>query len=225
MATAVEDPIRLVDPDVRLVLDGIRWSTYEALLCDLERSHVRLTYNRGMLELMSPGQPHEHSKRLLGRMVEALTEELVIDIYSAGSTTFRRALKEKGLEPDECYWVANEPRIRGKREVDLDVDPPPDLAIEVEMSSPLLDKLEVYAGLGFPEVWAFDGMSIRVAVRQPDGAYYIGDRSHCFPWLSLADLVRFHDLSEEGMGETAWIRAFRVWVRDELAPIRDAWAP
>ena len=221
MATSSKASAKTLDRDRRYVLHGIRWRTYKAIRKDLDDRGIRLylTYDRGSLEIMSPSGRHERRKRRFGRLIEVMTEELQIAICSGGSTTFRRKLKKRGLEPDECYWVEHEPRVRAKEEVDLDVDPPPDIAIEIEYSRSILDKLGVYAALGFPEVWRYDGRSLRVARLQPDGTYVEGDYSPSFPWLPLADLVRFLKLVGT-TDETSWIRDFRAWVRAELAPRR-----
>lgn len=203
----------------RFVLHGIRWRTYEALLRDLEDagSNVRITYDRGSLEFMSPGIPHETSHKLLGRMIEAMTEELNIPIRSAGATTFRRKLLKRGLEPDECYWIAHEAQIRGKKKLDLDIDPPPDLVVEVEYTSTILNKLGVYAALNFPEVWRYDGQALRVVQLQADGTYREVGQSPSFPFLPLAEVTRFLGLVGT-TDETTWIRSFRAWVRATLAP-------
>src|SRR5580658_868882 len=118
----------------RVVLSGVTWSTYEALLADTETSGTKFTYDRGYLEIVSPSREHEHVKRLIGRMIDAVTEELEIPISSGGSTTLKLELKQRGAEPDECYYVANEPRMRGHENYDPATDPPPDLVIEVDIS-------------------------------------------------------------------------------------------
>jgi len=217
MATAPKTRATRTRFERRFVLRNISWETYEALLLDLHSSNLRLTYDRGDLELMTVGPIHEWYKSLLGRMVESMTEELNIPIRSGGSTTFRRQLLKLGLEPDECYWVRHEPQVRGRKDLDLDVDPPPDLAIEVENTRSAVNKLAVYAGLGFPEVWRFNGRTLRVARLQPDGTYARLDHSPTFPFLPLRELVRFLGQAE-GTDETTWIRSFRTWVRAEIAP-------
>lgn len=207
------------DGRASVLLSGVRWETYEALLRDLHEggSNVRLTYDRGWLELMSPGHRHERNKGRLGRLVEALTEELDIAIASGGSTTFRSRLLERGLEPDECYWIQNEARVRDLEDLDPESDPPPDLAIEVESTRSAIEKAPLYAALGFPELWFSDGESIRVGRLQADGSYAWGGESACLPFLGPAELAPFL-APARGQGETAWIRAFRAWVRAELAP-------
>jgi Uma2 family endonuclease len=218
MATALLTPRLQSDHTERILLDGIRWSTYEALLEDLVHRHIRLTYDRGSLEIMTLSPPHEFSKTRLARMIETLTEELNIPIRSGGSQTCRSQLKEKGLEPDECYWVENEPLIRGKEDIDLELDPPPDIAVEIEVSRSVLDRLGIYAALRVPEVWRYDGRTLTIMQLQIDQSYAIVDQSPSFPWLPLDRFRQF--LAESGtMGETRWIRSFRAWVRTEVAPL------
>src|SRR5262245_3005026 len=117
-------------PAVGLLLDNVDWGTYTRFLrLFAERPGYRLTYDRGVLEIMSPLLRHDREGRFLGRLVVTLTEELGLPVLSGGSTTFRRRKKKRGLEPDDCFWIANESRIRDKDRIDLRVDPPPDLAI------------------------------------------------------------------------------------------------
>ena len=140
---------------------------------------------------MSSSEEHERTKKLLGRMVEVMTEELDIPIRSSGSTTLKSQLRQRGLEPDECYYVANERAVRGRKRIDLDIDPSPDLAIEVDISSSSLDQLRIYASLGVPEVWLYDGASLRVHQLQPEGTYARQTRSPSFPFLPLEEAEGF----------------------------------
>ena len=195
-----------------VVLHNIAWSTYEAIVAENRNPGTRFTYDRGMLEIMSPSEEHERFKRLIGRMIETMTEELEIPIRSAGSTTWKSEIREQGLEPDECYYVANEPRVRGRREVDLAVDPPPDLAIEVEITSSWIDKVPIYAGLGIPEVWRYDGKTLQVEQLQPDGTYARQDQSSAFPFLPLAEIPQFLERCD-ATDETTCNRSYRQWVR------------
>jgi len=203
----------------RLVLDGVSWSTYEALLADLEHGGVRLTYDHGRLEIVSPSRQHERFKRLIGRMVEAVTEELQIPIMSTSSWTLKSELKRRGLEADESYYVANEPKVRGREDLTLQHDPPPDLAIEVEISSPWIKKAPIYAELGVPEIWRYDGQRLSVELLQGDQTYAASPTSAAFPFLPIEKLEAFLDRRAE-TDETTWIRQFRAWVREELADRR-----
>ncbi len=189
------------------------WTTYERLLEEVENRRVRLTYDRGDLEIMTPSHAHEVYKRRMGRLVNAITEEFMIPIKSGGSTTCRSVLLAKGLEPDECYWVDNERAAR-----DLKTrHPAPDLSIEVEVSRSVLDRLGIYASLRVLEVWRVTQDSqLLCLILGPDGEYHESLKSGRFPFLAPAELMRF--LVAEGIDETSWIRGFREWVRAELLP-------
>ncbi len=207
----------LLDPEQRFLLRGVGWSGYEALLKMVGDGHVRLTCDGKDVELMSPSGEHEEYGNLIGRMIETVTEELNIPCEAAGSTTWKSTLQEKGLEPDECYYLANSERVIGKRSIDLRVDPPPDLALEVEISRSALDRLAIYAALGVPEVWRFDGDQLVIHLRQPDGSYALAPASLSLPMLTPDRLVHWIERAAD-MGQTPWIRAFRDWVRAELSP-------
>jgi Uma2 family endonuclease len=195
----------------RVVLYGVDWTTYGRLLhAFAERPAVRLTYDRGLLEIRSPLLEHDTDGRLLGRFVTTLTEELGLSVLSAGSTTFHRRKRRRGLEADECFWIANEPRVRGKRRINLRVDPPPDLAIEIDVTRSSLDRMSIYAALGFPEVWRLDGpQSLTFNVLQPDRTYAAATHSLSFPLLTPADLIGFLALRGQ-MDENALVRQFRA---------------
>lgn len=193
----------------RILLHGVSWATYEALLADIGDRPIRLTYDQGDLEIMSPSDEHERIKKLVGRMVEAMTEELEIPIRSAGSTTLRRQLKKRGLEPDECYYVANEIVMRGRDTIDLDEDPPPDLAIEVDVSHSCLDRLSIYAAIGIPEIWRLENDQLQV-YSLVDGRYSVVPQSPSFPFLPMAEFNRILG-QRNATDETSWIRSFRQW--------------
>ena len=165
---------------------------------------------------MTPSLDHERFRHLLGRVVDVVTEELLIPCISAGSTTWRREGLDRGLEPDECFYLANTGRVRGKK-IDLRVDPPPDLAIEIEISCSALGRMGIYAALGVPEVWRYDGETLQVERLQDDRTYATSDRSLSFPFLPLDDIVRFLQQGD-AMDQGDWRRQFRAWVRDELVP-------
>ena len=153
-------------------------------------------------------------KRVTGRMVEMLTFERNIPISSSGSTTLRDVLKQRGLEPDECYYIAHERAMRGRDEFDPAVDPPPDLAIEVNLSRSSVDKLSIYADLGVPEIWTFCRRpTLEVYQLQAGETYRATERSVAFPFLKAADLQRFLD-ERHGAEETAWTRRYCDWVRE-----------
>jgi Uma2 family endonuclease len=201
----------------RLLLHAVSWREYERLLRVFrERPAIRLTYDRGTLEIMAPLHIHESYGRFLGRLVLILTEELCLPLKEGGSTTFRRRKKHRGLEPDNCYWIANEPAMRGKLTVDLRIDPPPDLAIEIDITHGSLDRLAIYAALRVPEVWRFDGQVLVFHILAADGTYTSGTVSLAFPGLHPDDLLRFLALRTQ-QDENAVARDFRDWVRQRIA--------
>lgn len=199
----------------RFLLKNISWQTYEALLKDVEsQPGLRLTYDQGILEIMTPLAPHERNSRLIGRLVEALTEELNIEICSLGSLTCKREDLARGLEPDECYYIQNEPVIRSLEQIDLNQDPPPDLAIEIDITSSSINRLALYASLGVPEVWRYDGSRL-IIYQLEGGEYRVCDRSSTFPLITSSEIIRFLELRKT-TGETTLIRLFREWVRNQV---------
>ncbi len=206
-----------VPTEQRFVLHDVGWAFYDELLSRLGDRPVFVTYDRGSLELMSPSDKHERCAALAGRLVEELTLELGIPILSCRSTTFRREDLDRGLEPDECYYIRSEARVRGVSPIDLSRDPPPDLAIEIEISRRLLDREGIYAALGVPELWCYDGARLRVLLLGPDGRYRASDRSAALAMVSAPDLERFLALRDQ-VDETRLLRQFRDWVRSRLSP-------
>lgn len=200
-------------PGERFLLSGMSWEFYEHLLEELGDRHIRVTYDRGELELMSPFYRHENYSRLLGRMVEILTEELGMPFKAAGSTTFRRRSLERGLEPDECFYIAHVSEILGKENLDLETDPPPDLAIEVDITHRSIDRIPIYEALGIPELWRYDGGQLLAYHRQPSGDYAEPQTaSLIFPTIPLSGLVEFLNRSIQTDDGTL-LREFRHWVK------------
>src|SRR5262249_39847635 len=156
-----------------------------------ERRHLRITYDRGALEIMTLSPRHERIKHLLGLLVLALAEGLAIPVAGFGSMTFPRRRYRRGLEPGGCFWVAHGSDVRGKDHIDLRVDPPPDLVIEVDITRSSLNRMAIYALLRVPEVWRYDGQDVTFQVRQPDGSYAASPTSIAFPKVTPADLAGF----------------------------------
>jgi Uma2 family endonuclease len=203
----------------RFVLWDAGWEIYEKLLERYADGGPRMNYLRGSIEFMSPLIPHARFGKLFGYMVEAITDELDIPRNALGNTTFKRKLAACGLEPDECYYLANAGRIPpDRRSPDLDVDPPPDLAIEIEITNSILDKLDIYAGIGVPEIWRYDGEILSVLLLQADGTYALSETSRAFPFLPMSEVVRFLE-EYDSANETRWGRSFRAWVREVLLPL------
>jgi Uma2 family endonuclease len=201
-----------------LRLSGIDWRTYSRLLrAFAEKPGIRLTYDRGELEIMSPLLEHDDSGRFLGLLVFVLTEELGLPLKHGGSTTLRRRLRRRGIEADECFWIANAVRMVGRRRLDLRTDPPPDLAIEVDVTHSSLDRLEICAALKVPELWRLQGESLTFHVLGPEGAYITGPVSRSFPMVSPADLLVFVEQARAAGDENVVVRQFRAWIRQRLA--------
>jgi Uma2 family endonuclease len=199
-----------------VLLTNISWTTYESILKDWEeKAGYHLTYDQGLLEIMPPLDPHEGNKTLIGRFVETITEELEIEIRSLGSRTCKRKDLLKGFEPDECYYIENEDKIWNKRQIDLAEDPPPDLIIEIDITSSSLKSLELYAAFGVPEVWLYDEKTIRF-YRLENQSYIESTNSAAFPFLAASDIAYFLELKKTTK-ETSLIKQFRQWIKNKTS--------
>jgi len=193
-----------------VVLWNTSWTFYQQLLKEIGDQNVRVTYSNGVMEIMSPLPIHEKMKKMIGRMIELIALELDIPMASLGSTTYSDESLDKGLEPDECYYFENELLIRGKDRIDLTIDPPPDLAVEVDISYRAIKRESIYAAMGVPELWRFDGEHLDCLILR-DGAYEVSEWSQSLPMIRVRDLEAFiARLNTEG--ETSVARSFRQWV-------------
>jgi Uma2 family endonuclease len=198
----------------RLLLHAVDWRTYEKFLDAVGNRRLRLTYDRGNLEIMAPSWNHEWWKRRIGFVIPLLGAELNVKVQGGGSTTFRREDVERGLEPDECFYIgAHAAQMSGPdREIDLSRDPPPDLVIEVDITRSSLDREGIYAALGVPELWRFDGESLQASRLGPDRTYILCARSLAFPSLPLPELVRLLQETKR-LDESELIRPVQEWAR------------
>jgi Uma2 family endonuclease len=200
----------------RLLLHDVDWQSYLVIGDRLrDRPALRMTYDRGSLEFMTTSPRHEIYKKWLGRIIETLAEECQLPVATAGNMTFQRPELERGLEPDDCYWIAHEASMRGKLEWEPLRDPPPDLVLEIEITHSALSRMSIYAALGVPEVWRFDGTSLRVELLQAEGTYRQAENSLSFPQIRLEDLLPFLEPSET-VDYLSRIRAVRDWVREQI---------
>src|SRR4051794_36535811 len=197
------------------VLHDIDWRTYSRLLRAFDgRRRLRLTYDRGTLEIMSPLLAHEAPSNLLGALIAALALEHHMQCMFGGSVTLRRRRRRRGLEPDRCFWIANAARMLGKQELDLRTDPPPDLAVEVDVTHSSLDRMSIYAALGVPEVWRHSAEGLSFNVLEAN-RYQARTHSNAFPRLTPADLVPF--LNQQGQtDDLSIVSQFQEWVRQHL---------
>ena len=200
----------------KVLLENVSWETYERLLAEREeRRKPRFFYDQGVLEIVSPSTEHEALSRTVALLVQLLTAELGIDLFSAGSTTFRREDLERGFEPDESFYFAeNAGRLRGKGDIDLSIDPPPDLVVEIDVTSPSLNKLPMYARLGVSEIWRLAEGRAEILLLKANGDYEASlvKGSGVLPSVTSEALGR---LVEEGLTleHPVWVRRIREWAR------------
>jgi Uma2 family endonuclease len=194
------------------VLHGVSWDAYVEMSDLPENEHARMTYDRGDLEIMTVSRQHERYARFIEALIYIWTEERGIAIDSCGSMTIRREDRLRGFEPDNCYYIAHEPDVRGKDELDFSVDPPPDLIIEIEISRKAIGKMPIYAAVGVPEVWRYDGQNLHVHVLDDAGKYRRATESNCLPRFPIAEVERLLGrLKEEERLEL--VKSFRASVR------------
>lgn len=197
------------------MLQNVSWETFEALLRDTgEDRGSRFAYDCGVLEIMTPLFEHENPKSNFGNFIVVLAEELDIEIRSAGSTTLKRKITKKGIEPDNCYYIQNEQAIRGRQTLDLETDPPPDLAIEIDITSSSVNKFSIYSALGVNELWRYNGRDLKF-YHLLEGQYIECEFSIAFSLVSVSEISRFIEQSKT-MGEIALVKSFRAWVRKKI---------
>jgi Uma2 family endonuclease len=197
----------------RIMLWGASWQSYVRLgRLFLDRTGLRITYDRGVLQLVTVSPEHEQLAIVLSFLLRTWTEERGLLLKSGGCMTFRRRDRDRGLESDGCFWIANEPAVRSLNRINLRRDPPPDLVIEVELTRSAVRRMPIYAALNFPEVWRLRRTGLTFHVLQSDGTYALSAVSRALPPLAPADLSRF--LVLRGQTDENTINAqFRAWVR------------
>jgi Uma2 family endonuclease len=202
-----------------LILDGISWDDYEQLLEDFQdRPGVRITYNQGRLEIVTTSSEHEQYKDFVLRLVQVLCEESDLELQSYGGTTWKRKRDLKGTEPDTCFYIANARQVIGKRVIDLLVDPPPDVVVEIDKSNQSLNKFPIYAAFGVPEIWRFDlkHRDVRIYQLSEIKSYVESYSSRFFPILTSGVLVDFTERSRSD-GQMAALSTFRRWLKERGA--------
>lgn len=218
-ATEAAPPLGTGSPvtEQRFVLNSIDWQSYRAISHALTGRHLRITYDRGRLELMTISSLHGTLCRLVYTIISVLTEEFQLPKRGCGDMTCDRESLERGIEPDECFYIENEAKVRGKDNLDLSVDPPPDLAVEIDISRDSRRRLSIYAALGVPEVWRFDGTSLTVYVRQTHGEYEAVAVSPHFPSVPPTEIEAILKRRHE-MDDNALMKLFRARVRELKGP-------
>ena len=196
-----------VPPGSQAILRGLDWQDFEALLEEAgEHRAVRYAYHHGELEIMSPLAEHEFNKSIIASIIEILLEEMDLEFIALGSTTLKNTLAAQAVEPDECFYVRHEAEVRGKARLNLDIDPPPDLALEIDLSS--RTHFRHYAGLGIPELWRYDGKELEILLLE-EGGYRAADTSLLFPQFELKALVPELVRKARQEGRNKSLKAFR----------------
>lgn len=203
-------------PEQRVILPNISWSLYETILSELkENSSPRLTYYQGNLEIMTPLWEHEESKRKIERFIDILVEELNLEVRMGGSVTLKRQDMQVGKEPDSCYYIQNVELVKNQTQIDLQHFPPPDLAIEIDLTSSSLNKLDIYVNLEVPELWRYDGKKVQF-YQLYDRQYVECNYSPTFPLIATQKVEEF--LREcEILGVKKAIKNLRQWCQINYA--------
>lgn len=216
-STAIAEQVRPLAEN-RVILNNISWDTFERLLADIgDRRKTLFHYINGTLEIMSPLSLHEGSNRFIEALLGIFTDELEIDMRRLGSLLMKIPELKLGAEPDSCYYIQNEPIIRGKEVIIVGQDPVPDLVLEVDITNPSDRRLPIYALLAVPEVWRYDGYSLEFLALD-NGAYQPIEKSLSFPDLPDAIIVEYVQ-KRLTLGESGTLREFRKWVRENI--VRD----
>lgn len=202
----------VVNPGHQLLLKNVSWSEFENILAELgDQRASRLSYSKGMLEIMVPLPEHEFSKKIIGDLVSALLDELGIEFWPLGSVTIKKQSMLEGVEPDECYYITNESAVRGRDRLNFEIDPPPDLAIEIDITSrTAFDNYEV---LGVPEFWRYDGQKLQINILQ-NGKYIQSQTSSIFPQVDVVNLFPQLLSISKVSGRSGAIRQLRLTVKN-----------
>lgn len=199
-------------PPEQLVIVDASWETYERMLEENRgRNGIRITFDRGTLQLMVMSARHERPNRILAEIVARLAHELRMEVEPFGSTTIKSEALQRGFEPDSCFYFEHAARMRGRPEIDLEQDPAPELVIEVDVTSYSLNRFPIFASVGVREVWRHYRGAVEISVLGADG-YQATDRSAAFPTVAAADLTRWVELRAT-MSSLAWEDELRAWIR------------
>jgi Uma2 family endonuclease len=200
-------PTISLDNVQHVVLEEMSWEFYEHLLEEIGDRHIRVTFDNGRMEIMSPLPRHEYFGQWIARLLEMMCLDRNIVVRSLGSTTFRSEQEQKGLEPDKCFYIQHaDEALKMDKAFNPDVDPVPDLALEMDITSRSVPREPIYAALGVPELWRCDGTRLDVLHLSPKGKYVRRARSLAFPFLPMAEFSKF---------------VFRLKDRDQIRVLRD----
>ena len=219
MSTATEKRIDSVpEGDQCVELSDIDWKGYLTMLrLRGEQSVPKMVYLDGRVSLLSPSFRHEEIRTRLGVVVTEILVAFEIPFRASGQTTLRRRKRRGGVEGDQSYYIANERLIRGKHDLNLRIDPPPDLAIEAVHSHDASAALEVYRRLRVPEVWVCDENELQILILHGTGLYAPAPTSRALPFLSAIEILDWVKRVPDG-SDLEWIKSLRMWIHDELLP-------
>ncbi|MEH1895908.1 MAG: Uma2 family endonuclease [Nostoc sp.] len=204
----------IVKPGQQMLLQDISWQQLENILDEMgERRAARISYSNGWLEIMVPLPEHEKDKELIGDLVKVLLEILQIDFEPFGSTTLKNERMRQAVEPDTSFYIQNQAAIIGKNRIDLTIDPPPDLAIEIDITS--RTRFENYELLGVPELWRYTQQSLEISLLK-EGKYITSESSPNFPGIPIVELVNEYVQQCLTIGRSQAMRNFRDWVKNNL---------
>jgi Uma2 family endonuclease len=188
---------------------------FENILAELgETAAARLSYSNGLLEIMVPLPEHEVDKIIIGNLIEIILEKLNHEFWCLGSTTLKNDQMSHAVEPDTCFYIEHEAQVRGNKRLDLSQDPPPDLALEIDLTS--RTHFDNYEKLGVPELWRYDGKILEIHLLQA-GTYRGSKTSLHFPQLSLIEAIPYYVERSKVIGRNAMMREFRRWLAEQLA--------
>lgn len=204
----------IIPPGQQILMTDISWEMYEQILTAYEnQSGSRINYSQGVLEIMVPLPEHEADKVIISDLIKILLEELDQDFWSLGSTTFRSKKMQRGLEADDCFYMESETAIRGKKRIDLDVDPPPDLALVIDITA--RTRFDIYQMLEVKELWRFDGTGLEINVLEA-GKYVQVEESPHFLGFPLQEVIPEYLERSKTEGRNKIMKAFRRWVRTKI---------
>jgi Uma2 family endonuclease len=196
----------------RVVINDVGWQEFEAILEELGESRAtRLAYSRESLEIRRLSTHQERKKAIVGDLIKILLEELEMDCECYGSTTFKRR-DQASIEPDNCFYIQNHAQMIGKRHIDLSLDPPPDLAIEVDSASEI--QLDAYQAIGVPELWLYEKGKLRINKLLVDDGYVEIDESPTFPTISKHLVAAYFEQGWKS-SRSILLRAFRKTIREQ----------
>jgi Uma2 family endonuclease len=201
-----------IKPGQQLLLEDVSWQQFESILADLgEQRAAKVSYSYGSLEIMVPLPEHEKAKEIIGDMIKVLLDRRNINYDALGSTTLKSENMAQGVEPDTCFYIQNQELVIGKNRLDMNFDPPPDLAVEIDLTS--RTALDNYRILGVPELWRYRKKGLQISILR-DGEYKESDASPTFLDLPIVSLVNQYVQQSQVIGSSQALRAFKNWVQD-----------